>query len=96
LYFLETPKYKRMYEDADYLELYDGCLKELEALGMQRMFSGEDSEKQNSGVGVILLSETLGFATSNPNYFQDLIHLSAEGRNVYTELLCETLKEATP
>jgi len=85
-----------MYEDADYLELYDGCLKELEALGMQRMFSGEDSEKQNSGVGVILLSETLGFATSNPNYFQDLIHLSAEGRNVYTELLCETLKEATP
>ena len=41
----------------------------------------------------MLVSETLDFDNSQASYFQDLIHLSAEGRARYSKLLCEGLKE---
>jgi len=78
--FLETPKYERMYEDADYMELYYACVQELRGL------LGEDS-------GLVLSGE-LAFDNSNPAYFQDLIHLSTEGRTAYTRLLCRRLKQS--
>ena len=83
LYFLETPKYERMYQDADYLELYEGCRKEVEALA-------SDSDVR------LVLSETLSFDNEDPECFQDLIHLSTKGRTIYTRLLCEQLKEDMP
>lgn len=76
--FIETPKYERMYKDADYLELYEACTKKV------RELTDEAS---------MLLAEKLEFDFGNPAYFQDLIHLSTEGRTLYTKLLCERLIE---
>ncbi len=74
VWFLETPKYERMYRDEDYLELYEACVRALEEMpGESRM----------------VLAEELDFDTSDPACFQDLIHLSAKGREVYTRMLCE-------
>ncbi len=82
VYFIETPKYERMYRDEDYMELYRACLAALE----EPSGSGIKSDTE------ILLSKELDFDNTCGAYFQDLIHLSAEGRTVYTELLCERLK----
>ena len=94
VYFLETPKYERMYRDADYLELYEGCVAEIEMLMQDTGAAGMDG----SGAASIrlVLSEELALDNSNPAYYQDLIHLSAEGRTAYTKLLCERLKEINP
>jgi len=86
LYFLETPKYVRMYADNDYLELYDGCIEALLHMGAETGMAAE-------GTPQILVSEPLNFEYSQASYFQDLIHLSAEGRTIYTKLLCKALKE---
>lgn len=95
VYFLETPKYDRMYEDADYLELYVGCVDALKEYGVKEYLSaGLNGETESTPL--MLLSELFDFDNSNPAYFQDLIHLSAEGRAEYTKLLCEALKEVTP
>ena len=83
LYFLETPKYERMYRDADYLELYEGCRREAESLA-------EEADVH------LVLSETLDFDNADPECFQDLIHLSTKGRTAYTNRLCERLKEDMP
>lgn len=80
IYFLETPKYERMYQDEDYMELYDACVQEI-----QRLSEGREDMISLS------LSKELNFDHSNPAYFQDLIHLSTEGRNAYTGLLCQAL-----
>lgn len=82
LYFIETPKYQRMEEDPDYRSLYEGCLTYVSTL--------EGAE--------MILSQDLNFDSANPSFYQDLIHLSAEGRISYTKLLCEQLsrKENIP
>lgn len=76
--FIETPKYERMYKDVDYLELYEACTQKV------RELTGE--------AGMILAKE-LEFDFDDPACFQDLIHLSTEGRTLYTKLLCERLVE---
>ncbi len=80
--FIETPKYERMYQDADYMGLYEECTKEVRKLT-------EADVKDTS----LILAEELGFDFSEPTCFQDLIHLSTEGRTLYTRLLCERLAE---
>lgn len=80
--FIETPKYERMYQDADYMGLYEECTKEVRKLT-------EADVKDTS----LILAEKLGFDFSEPACFQDLIHLSTEGRTLYTRLLCERLAE---
>lgn len=80
--FIETPKYERMYQDADYMGLYEECTKEVRKLT-------EADVKDTS----LILAEELGFDFSEPACFQDLIHLSTEGRTLYTRLLCERLAE---
>ena len=79
LYFLETPKYERMYQDPDYLELYEACVEKIGEL--QEGFSG-------SGTFALICAEDLSFDSSEAENFQDLIHLSAQGREAYTRLLC--------
>lgn len=79
LYFLETPKYERMYQDEDYRELYELCLQEVREL--ERSWNG-------SGSFAVICAEELNFDTSKAANYQDLIHLSAEGRKEYTKLLC--------
>ena len=79
LYFLETPKYERMYQDEDYRELYELCLQEVREL--ERSWNG-------SGSFAVICAEGLNFDTSDAANYQDLIHLSAEGRKEYTKLLC--------
>ena len=84
LYFLETPKYERMYADPDYMELYELCLEQIR--GLQAGWDG-------SGSFTLLCAEDLAFDSSDPGYFQDLIHLSAAGRTEYTRQLCGAVKE---
>ena len=83
LYFLETPKYERMYADEDYMELYELCLAEI----------GDIEENwEGKGSFTLICAEDLGFDSSDPGNFQDLIHLSAAGRTEYTRLLCGAVK----
>lgn len=83
LYFLETPKYERMYADPDYMELYQLCLEEVQRL---------KAEWNGSGSFEVLCAEDLDFDSSDAGNFQDLIHLSSAGRTEYTQLLCVALK----
>lgn len=83
LWFLETPKYERMYADEDYQKLYTESLSILREL--QNGWTGD-------GTFQILCAEELDFDTSEADCYQDLIHLSAEGRENYTKLLCEKCK----
>lgn len=83
LYFLETPKYARMYEDEDYLELYRACREELEKMA---------EEREGAISFTVITAEDLSFDTSEAACYQDLIHLSAQGRRLYTEELCRILK----
>ena len=83
LYFLETPKYERMYADPDYMELYQLCLEEVQRL---------KAEWNGSGSFEVLCAEDLDFDSSDAGNFQDLIHLSSAGRAEYTQLLCVALK----
>lgn len=80
LYFLETPKYVRMYEDADYRELYEACVGAVRDLAAQT----ETEVKW-------IFAEDLDFDNTDPSCYQDLIHLSTEGRTVYTRRLCEAV-----
>ena len=84
LYFLETPKYERMYQDEDYRELYELCLQEVREL--ERSWNG-------SGSFAVICAEELNFDTFDAANYQDLIHLSAEGRKEYTRLLCGAVEE---
>lgn len=83
LYFLETPKYERMYADPDYMELYQLCLEEVQRL---------KAEWNGSGSFEVLCAEDLDFDSSDAGNFRDLIHLSSAGRTEYTQLLCVALK----
>ncbi len=96
VHFIETPKYERMYGDSDYMELYEACVKKVRELaGEPVLVSGEYRGEMETDVKSpdIILAEELGFDFSDPACFQDLIHLSAEGRTLYTRLLCERLEE---
>lgn len=84
LWFLETPKYERMYADADYQKLYAEALEVIRRL--QKSWTG-------TGSFTVLCAEELNFDVSKAEYYQDLIHLSAEGRREYTKLLCEAIAE---
>lgn len=94
--FIETPKYERMYQDADYMELYEACVDKVSELtGAKALTFGEEKETTGADrkdTGIILAAE-LGFDFTEPASFQDLIHLSAEGRTLYTRFLCERLSE---
>ena len=83
LYFLETPKYERMYADEDYMELYGLCLETVR--GLEKEWNGKGSFQ-------IICAEDLEFDSSDAGNFQDLIHLSAAGRTEYTRLLCGAVK----
>lgn len=82
LWFLETPKYERMYADEDYQKLYGETLSFVKVLQMG--WKGEGSY-------TVLCAEDLAYDSSEAGCFQDLIHLSAEGRENYTKLLCDRL-----
>ena len=93
VFLIETPKYERMYRDADYRELYEACTETIRELADDLgMSAGEDSKEASeasAGYGGMILAEDTGFDFGDPACFQDLIHLSAEGRTRYTKLLCE-------
>lgn len=78
LTFIETPKYEKLLTDTR-----EGCYSEL----LQEMVSWAESHGAN-----YLLAEEVGFDHAEPGNFQDLIHLSGEGRKIYCTLMCETWK----
>ena len=45
----------------------------------------------SEGADMVLASDT-GFDNSNPSYYEDMSHMSAEGRKVYTDLLIRQLQ----
>ena len=85
LYFIETPKYVKMYADEDYLELYEACLDVIGEL--EKAWDGD-------GVFEVICAEELDFDNSEASYYQDLIHLSAAGRKAYTNILCDAINKA--
>ena len=106
--FIETPKYERMYRDADYMELYEACRNKMEELTeadgtiSPKEAGGSKETGQESGINKadtdaynaeVILAEELAFDFTDAACFQDLIHLSTEGRTLYTKLLCEKLEE---
>ena len=108
VYFIETPKYERMYRDADYMELYEACRNKMEELTeadgtiSPKEAGGSKETGQESGINKadtdaynaeVILAEELAFDFTDAACFQDLIHLSTEGRTLYTKLLCEKLEE---
>ena len=108
VYFIETPKYERMYRDADYMELYEACRNKMEELTeadgtiSTKEAGGSKETGQESGINradtdvynaEVILAEELSFDFADAACFQDLIHLSTEGRTLYTKLLCEKLEE---
>lgn len=77
LFFLETPKYEKLYADSrggGYPEL----LEELEAMVYEEKVP-------------YLPADILLFDCTDGENFQDLIHLSAKGRESYSRQLCETI-----
>lgn len=73
LCFIETPKYEKLLKDTR-----KGSYMEL----LHEMITWAN-EKNVS----YILAESFDFDHSNGAYFQDLIHLSAEGRRTYCEML---------
>lgn len=92
--FIETPKYERMYQDTDYMGLYEECTQKVRELTEETdLIPGEEKRprKTNGREADMLLAKDLEFDFEDPACFQDLIHLSAEGRTLYTKLLCEKI-----
>lgn len=81
LYFIETPKYEKLMNDTR-----DGCYQEL----LEEMI---DWAEQNNAP--YILSETFDFDHTDGANFQDLIHLSYEGRKSYCEMLSQHLENMT-
>jgi hypothetical protein len=79
LTFIETPKYEKLLTDTR-----EGCYSEL----LQEMVSWAESHGAN-----YLLAEEVEFDHAEPGNFQDLIHLSGEGRKAYCEKLCGYILE---
>lgn len=78
LLFIETPKYEKLMNDTR-----TGAYPEL----VQQMKNW--AEKQGAGY---VLADEVQFEHADPENFQDLIHLSGQGRRTYCEKLCELLK----
>lgn len=77
LLFLETPKYQKIREERGE-ECYFVTL--------------EDMKNVADGIGIrYVLSDDVGFDHEAAEYFNDLIHLSSQGKKAYTENLCEYL-----
>lgn len=75
LLFIETPKYEKLLSDTR-----EGCYTEL----LDEMVSW--AKKADA---TCLLAETFDFDYTDGANFQDLIHLSGQGRKTYCEMLAE-------
>lgn len=85
LYFIETPKYKKVAEDKMYLEAmnqYSNLLaeKNVSVLVCQSTYENIDKTEK---------MEYYKFDNNNAMFYTDLIHLSYEGRIVFTEKLSQ-------
>lgn len=77
LVFLETPKYEKLYKDSR-KGGYPELLKALETMASEETIP-------------YLAADALAFDCTDGQNFQDLIHLSAKGRESYSRQLCETI-----
>lgn len=77
LRFLETPKYEKLYADSR-RGGYPELLEELEAMVYEENIP-------------YLSTEELSFDCTDGQNFQDLIHLSAKGREDYSRQLCKMI-----
>lgn len=77
LLFLETPKYEKLYEDRR-TGGYPELLNQLETMAAKEHIS-------------CLEAGQLSFNCTDGKNFQDLIHLSAQGRERYSRQLCERI-----
>ncbi len=82
LLFVETPKYTKMYTDER-----EGAYPQLYRMCAELV--------KEAGAKTYLAEET-AFDFTEAAYFQDLIHLSSEGRVLYSQMLCDYLKKDNP
>ena len=75
LLFIETPKYEKLLKDTR-----EGAYPEL----LEEMVAWAESHNAS-----YLLAEEFDFDHADGDNFQDLIHLSGQGRKSYCEMLCE-------
>ena len=85
--FLETPKYTYLYEGGNYCEIMTEYTNLLNKYGVKQIISQNTAEvcgfAENDNC--ILYS----FDSNNPSYFTDLLHMSSDGREVFTEIFKE-------
>lgn len=75
LLFIETPKYEKLLKDTR-----EGCYQDL--LKEMTLWA----EKKNAS---FLLADAFEYDHADASNFQDLIHLSGQGRKAYCEMLAE-------
>lgn len=85
LYFIETPKYKTVTENTNYPELMDGYAQ---LLMEPKIIMDERTYKKMSSKNNIA---TYNYDDDNADYFSDVLHLSGEGRGIYSKSLHKML-----
>ena len=76
LYFLEIPKYHKLYHDPDYQDFSKQILTSL----------------TDSSAYQIILANQIPLDQHDSDYFNDLVHLSGFGAHTYTKMLVERLR----
>ena len=76
LCFIETPKYRRLYDNADY-----------------RMLFGQIWDALAGVPGFCLIpADQVPLDRNEPDYFNDLVHLSGTGAHTYTQMLLDVIR----
>lgn len=89
LLFVETPKYLRVHQDEQYLETMADYARILSEMGVKMVMC--ESTLLNIGVPQNANIESYVFENSKPELFYDLVHLSGEGRALFSEVLKEKI-----
>ena len=85
--FLETPKYIKTYDDASYSDMMQSYLDFLKDKEVRVILSDYTASKCPAFSDV----EVYKFASSDAGLFSDLIHISSDGRKVFTQTLLPLL-----
>lgn len=82
--FLETPKYRYLYEGESYCKIMTEYTNLLNKYGVKQIISQNTAEACGfeDNDNYILYS----YDSDNASYFTDLLHMSSDGREVFTEI----------
>lgn len=89
LLFVETPKYIRVHQDKQYLSIMADYVRILSEMGVRMVMC--ESTLRNVHVPEEANIESYVFENNKPELFYDLVHLSGEGRALFSGVLKSTL-----